>query len=60
MAVPAKVIQLLGRSGHRGVQKVRCKVTEGNEEGKILVRNVMGPVREEDILMLEETEMEGS
>jgi small subunit ribosomal protein S28e len=60
MAVPAKVVQLLGKSGHRGVQKVRCKVVEGNEKGKILVRNVMGPVREDDILMLQETEMEGS
>lgn len=59
MAVPAKVVQLVGSRGHRGVQKVRCKVLKGDEEGKILVRNVMGPVREEDVLMLEETEMEG-
>lgn len=60
MAVAAKVVQLLGRSGHQGVHKVRCKVVEGSEEGKILVRNVNGPVREDDVLMLQETEMEGS
>ncbi|MDY6777138.1 MAG: 30S ribosomal protein S28e [Candidatus Nanohaloarchaea archaeon] len=60
MAVPAKVVQVLERTGHRGVQKIRCKVVEGDEEGKILVRNVMGPVREDDVLMLQETEMEGS
>ncbi|MDY6789062.1 MAG: 30S ribosomal protein S28e [Candidatus Nanohaloarchaea archaeon] len=59
MAVPARVVQVLGRRGHRGVQKVRCKVVEGSEEGKILVRNVMGPVRDDDILMLKEIEMEG-
>lgn len=59
MAVPAEVIQVLGESGHRGVRKVRCKVMEGSDEGKILVRQVMGPIRESDVLMLEETEMEG-
>ncbi len=59
MAVPAKVVQLLGGRGARGIYKVRCKVVEGNEEGKILVRNVMGPVREDDIIMLTETRMEG-
>lgn len=58
MAVPAKVVQVLGRNGHRGIQKIRCKVTEGSQEGKILVRNIMGPVREDDILMLRETQME--
>lgn len=59
MGVPAEVVQVLGKSGHRGVQKVRCKITEGNDEGKILVRDVMGPVRENDVLILQETEMEG-
>lgn len=60
MAVPAEVIQILKKSSHKGIQKVRVKVKEGNEKGKILVRNVMGPTREEDVLMLRETEMEGS
>lgn len=59
MGVPAEVIQVLGKTGHRGVIKVRCKITEGNDKGKILVRDVMGPVREQDLLILQETEMEG-
>lgn len=59
MSVPAEVVQVLGDSGHRGVQKVRCKIVEGNDKGKILVRDVMGPVREQDVLLLQETEMEG-
>lgn len=60
MAVPAQVIQILKKNSNRGIKKVRVKVQEGDEKGKILVRNIMGPVRKEDILMLRETEMEGS
>ncbi len=58
-AVPAKVEEVVGRTGVRGEAiQVRCRILDGRDKNKVVRRNVRGPVQLGDTLMLRETEIE--
>ncbi len=57
--VPAEVIEVIGVTGMHGeAVQIKCKILEGNNKGRIITRNAVGPIRLGDILILMETARE--
>lgn len=58
MPVAAEVMSVMGRMGVKGVSRVRARVLDGDDKDKLVTRNVVGPIRAGDIILLKDTSLD--
>ena len=55
----AEVVEVIGKTGIYGeVYQAMCKILEGRDKGRVIRRNIKGPVKRGDKIILLETERE--
>ena len=60
MAIPAEVVVIMDRTGTKGIYRVRAKIKGDVGRNKVVVRNILGPVRVGDIIMITQQDMESA
>ena len=56
---PAVVEAIIGRTGFRGeITQIKVHILQGPDKGKSIRRNIKGPIRLKDVLLLRETAIE--
>ena len=57
--IPAQVVEVLGRTGMRGEASAgKVRVLDGDDRGRIIRRNVLGPIEVGDMLLLMDSSRE--